>query len=121
MPRDDRATCSCTAPPLGWEHINLTGEYLWRGSAKVGADTFTPLRPLQPASHALFSLFCNAPLTRTTAGLPSESYNIRLSSPGHEFVRRKSDTSADVTKYHIFKIIYQRQVLTTAFFEINIL
>ncbi|HGW2957344.1 TPA: Tn3 family transposase, partial [Raoultella ornithinolytica] len=23
--------------PLGWEHINLTGDYLWRSSAKVGA------------------------------------------------------------------------------------
>ncbi|MCW9597434.1 DUF4158 domain-containing protein [Klebsiella michiganensis] len=22
--------------PLGWEHINLTGDYLWRSSAKVG-------------------------------------------------------------------------------------
>ncbi|HFN1086766.1 TPA: Tn3 family transposase [Klebsiella pneumoniae] len=24
--------------PLGWEHINLTGDYLWRSSAKVGAE-----------------------------------------------------------------------------------
>jgi hypothetical protein len=22
--------------PLGWEHINLTGDYLWRSSSKVG-------------------------------------------------------------------------------------
>ena len=35
--------------PLGWEHINLTGDYLWRSSAKIGADKFKPLRPLQPA------------------------------------------------------------------------
>jgi TnpA family transposase len=34
--------------PLGWEHINLTGDYLWR-SAKIGAGKFRPLRPLQPA------------------------------------------------------------------------
>src|SRR5260370_15790809 len=26
--------------PLGWEHINLTGDYLWRNSAKVGAGKF---------------------------------------------------------------------------------
>ncbi|HCC5914882.1 TPA: Tn3 family transposase, partial [Escherichia coli] len=32
--------------PLGWEHINLTGDYLWRSSAKVGAGKFRPLRPL---------------------------------------------------------------------------
>ncbi|EPE9184769.1 Tn3 family transposase, partial [Escherichia coli] len=35
--------------PLGWEHINLTGDYLWRSSAKIGAGKFRPLRPLQPA------------------------------------------------------------------------
>ena len=35
--------------PLGWEHINPTGDYLWRSSAKVGDGKFTPLRPLQPA------------------------------------------------------------------------
>ena len=32
--------------PLGWEHINLTGDYLWRNSAKVGSGKFRPLRPL---------------------------------------------------------------------------
>jgi TnpA family transposase len=35
--------------PLGWEHINLTGDYLWRCSTKVGAGKFRPLRPLHPA------------------------------------------------------------------------
>ena len=35
--------------PFGWEHINLTGDYLWRSSAKIGAGKFRPLRPLQPA------------------------------------------------------------------------
>ncbi|HBC9224393.1 TPA: Tn3 family transposase [Enterobacter cloacae] len=35
--------------PLGWEHINLTGDYLWRSSAKVGVGKFRPLRPLPPA------------------------------------------------------------------------
>lgn len=35
--------------PLGWEHINLTGDYVWRSSAKIGAGKFRPLRPLQPA------------------------------------------------------------------------
>ncbi|MBN8758468.1 Tn3 family transposase [Variovorax sp. SCN45] len=34
--------------PLGWEHINLTGDYLWKSSAKVGAGKFRPLRPLRP-------------------------------------------------------------------------
>ena len=35
--------------PLGWEHINLTGDYLWRNSAKIGIGKFRPLRPLQSA------------------------------------------------------------------------
>jgi len=35
--------------PLGWEHINFTGDYLWRSSTKVGAGKFRPLRPLQKA------------------------------------------------------------------------
>ena len=35
--------------PLGWEHINLTGDYFWRRSVKVGAGKFRALRPLPPA------------------------------------------------------------------------
>jgi hypothetical protein len=35
--------------PLGWEHINQTGDYVWRSSAKVGAGKFRPLRPRQTA------------------------------------------------------------------------
>lgn len=30
--------------PLGWEHINLTGDYLWKNSSKVGASKFRALR-----------------------------------------------------------------------------
>lgn len=43
--------------PLGREHINLTGDYLWRNSAKIGAGKFRPLRPLQPAWCTIFSVF----------------------------------------------------------------
>ena len=32
--------------PLGWEHINLTGDYIWRSRAKPGTGKFRPLRPL---------------------------------------------------------------------------
>ena len=35
--------------PLGWEHVNLTGDDLWRRSAKIGAGKFRPLRPLPTA------------------------------------------------------------------------
>ena len=33
--------------PLGWEHINLTGDYLWRSGAKIGGGKFRPLRTMQ--------------------------------------------------------------------------
>lgn len=32
--------------PLGWGHINLTGDYLWRQSRKVASGRFRPLRPV---------------------------------------------------------------------------
>ncbi len=32
--------------PLGWEHINLTGDYLWRSNTKFGAGKFRPLRTI---------------------------------------------------------------------------
>jgi hypothetical protein len=30
--------------PLGWEHINLTGDYVWRQSKASEAGQFRPLR-----------------------------------------------------------------------------
>ena len=30
--------------PLGWEHINLTGDYLWRQRRRVEKGQFRPLR-----------------------------------------------------------------------------
>jgi TnpA family transposase len=31
--------------PLGWEHINLTGDYVWRQDRRVEKGKFRPLRP----------------------------------------------------------------------------
>ena len=39
--------------PLGWEHINLTGDYLWRTRSNLGAGKFRPLRPLSPPLRTL--------------------------------------------------------------------
>jgi len=33
--------------PLGWEHINLTGDYVWRSSTGIGAGKFRPLHVMQ--------------------------------------------------------------------------
>jgi hypothetical protein len=35
--------------PLGWEHINLTGDYVWKNSKKTGEGKFRPLRPIPVA------------------------------------------------------------------------
>jgi TnpA family transposase len=32
--------------PLGWEHINLTGDYVWRQNRRVESGKFRPLRPV---------------------------------------------------------------------------
>jgi hypothetical protein len=32
--------------PLGWEHINLTGDYIWRQNRRVESGKFRPLRPV---------------------------------------------------------------------------
>jgi hypothetical protein len=32
--------------PLGWEHINLTGDYVWRQSRKLEGGKFRLLRRL---------------------------------------------------------------------------
>ena len=38
-------TCCATGRRFGWEHVDLTGDYLWRSSAKTGGGRFRPLRP----------------------------------------------------------------------------
>ena len=35
--------------PLGWEHVHLTGDYVWRRNAQVGTGKFRPLRPASEA------------------------------------------------------------------------
>ncbi|RAW96813.1 MULTISPECIES: Tn3 family transposase [unclassified Photorhabdus] len=32
--------------PLGWEHINLSGDYVWRNNVKLGVGKYRPLRPV---------------------------------------------------------------------------
>jgi hypothetical protein len=33
--------------PIGWEHINLTGDYTWQATGRVRKCKFRPLRPLE--------------------------------------------------------------------------
>ncbi len=45
-PSLDEALCKHLSP-LGWEHINLTGDYVWKQNRVVGPGKYRPLRPLQ--------------------------------------------------------------------------
>jgi hypothetical protein len=42
--------------PVGWQHINLTGDYLWNADSGLGSDGFRSLRTtattLRPALAA---------------------------------------------------------------------
>jgi TnpA family transposase len=38
--------------PSGWQHINLTGDYLWGADGGLGPDGFRPLRNLAPPERA---------------------------------------------------------------------
>jgi hypothetical protein len=42
----DVALLQCLSA-LGWEYINLTCDYIWRSSAKIGAGKFRSLSGLQ--------------------------------------------------------------------------
>jgi len=37
--------------PLGWEHINLTGDYIWRTNKKLSEGRYRPLRPVDVSQY----------------------------------------------------------------------
>ncbi|KVT55994.1 hypothetical protein WK55_18695 [Burkholderia ubonensis] len=43
--------------PLGWEHINLTGDYVWRQDQKLEAGDYRPLRTLSGAQLPMPHVF----------------------------------------------------------------
>jgi Tn3 transposase DDE domain len=62
--------------PLGWEHIKLTGDYVWRQNKRVEHGKFRPL-PLPELAQESFLLLCacvkGAPHShQDTSGLPEE-------------------------------------------------
>ena len=38
--------------PLGWQHINLTGDYLWNADSAFGPDGFRLLQGMASTLHA---------------------------------------------------------------------
>ena len=39
-----KAVAVIVADVLSWDHINLTGDYVWSDNLAIGADGFMPLR-----------------------------------------------------------------------------
>jgi hypothetical protein len=39
--------------PLGWEHVNLTGDYIW-GADTIVTENTDGMRPLRPAPAELY-------------------------------------------------------------------
>lgn len=37
--------------PLGWEHINLSGDYVWRNNLKLGSGKYRPLRAVDTSLY----------------------------------------------------------------------
>jgi len=37
--------------PIGWEHINLTGDYTWKSEVRLQKGGFRPLRPFVAANE----------------------------------------------------------------------
>ncbi|VCX58274.1 Putative transposase (identified by ISEscan HMM) [Escherichia coli] len=57
--------------PLGWEHINLTGDYVWQQSRRLEDGKF---RPRMPGKRTIFPNSAGSPLTsRPTASPVSRS------------------------------------------------
>jgi Tn3 transposase DDE domain len=50
---DDRLLAHLS--PLGWEHINLTGDYVWHANKRVAKGRFRPLRNPGEAVTRLFT------------------------------------------------------------------
>ena len=38
--------------PLGWQHINLTGDYIWTESLRLDGEGFRPLTEPLNSAHA---------------------------------------------------------------------
>ena len=50
--------------PLSWEHINLTGDYIWRQNKQVEQGKFRPLRMPRRLSVRFFPFRELTPITR---------------------------------------------------------
>ena len=37
--------------PIGWEHVNLTGDYTWQASGRLRKGSFRPLRPFTASNE----------------------------------------------------------------------
>jgi hypothetical protein len=61
--------------PLGWEHINLTGDYVWRLSRRLEDGKFRPLRmPRENLSVRFFPNSAGTPISALFAPMTGISH-----------------------------------------------
>jgi hypothetical protein len=46
---DDEALAHLS--PIGWEHVNLTGDYTWQAAGRLRRGAFRPLRPFAASNE----------------------------------------------------------------------
>jgi hypothetical protein len=46
---DDEALAPLS--PIGWEHVNLTGDYTWQATGRLRKGAFRPLRPFAASNE----------------------------------------------------------------------
>lgn len=72
--------------PLGWGHINLTGDYVWKRGRKAAKGRFRPLRPFRAPERTILSVNAELGIIPFSEGTPFRPCAGRLgwrSSWGH--------------------------------------
>jgi hypothetical protein len=46
---DDEALAHLS--PIGWDHVNLTGDYTWQAAGRLRKGSFRPLRPFAASNE----------------------------------------------------------------------
>jgi hypothetical protein len=79
--------------PLGWEHINLTGDYVWRQDRRGEKGKFMPLRPFASPWLALdFRL-------RFPKAIKAYRKSVARASCGLEYRVESSPSQSSVTPF----------------------
>jgi len=83
---------------LGWEHINLTGDYVWHANKRVAKGRF---RPLRKAQDSLSHLFTAQQFKVTVKNLTAASQYVTLSYHVPNFTVDAGYPAGDFFSYNV--------------------